>query len=383
MPRPPLVMETWGKIRRTTVKGEPTAVAYYRDSDGVTRKMQRKGRTGAEAERNLVAAMRARLAPATEDLTREAKVQLLAKKWLAETSARDLKPGTIRVYRESIDRHILPGLGEVRIAEATVPRIDRFLKSLTASSGAGTARTARVVLSGMFALATRHGAVESNPVRDVASVTRPKRVVVAPDRAAISGIRARFAEWDAGVDKRGKPRTTDLLDPVDMVIGTGMRTGELLALTWDDIDFTAGTVTITKTLAADKHDRMSVQAAPKSTTSNRALHLPLHVLMMLARRPHFSEFVFPSTVGTFRHPNNFRSRWREALAGTEYAGVTPKSFRKTVATVLRDELGVGAAKDQLGHASEATTNAHYVMLAHQGPAAQSVLESLFSIENSE
>lgn len=31
MARPPLELETWGRIRRTTVKGKPTAVAYYRD----------------------------------------------------------------------------------------------------------------------------------------------------------------------------------------------------------------------------------------------------------------------------------------------------------------------------------------------------------------
>jgi integrase len=123
---------------------------------------------------------------------------------------------------------------------------------------------------------------------------------------------------------------------------------------------------------------MSVQPKPKSNSSVRQLHLPAHVLMMLARRDHFSEFVFPSTTQTFRHPANFRRSWREALKGTEWEGVTPKSFRKAVATVLRDELGVGAAKDQLGHASEVTTNAHYVMLAHEGPSGQAVLESLFN-----
>lgn len=377
MARPPLVLETWGKIRRTTINGKPTAVAYYRDSDGVTRKMQRHGKTGAEAERELVKSMKSRLAPASEDLTRESRLSLVASKWMTETSSRDLSSGTINQYQGSIDRHILPGLGEVRLAEATVPRVDRFLKSLTASSGPGSARTARVVLSGMFGLAARHGAIDANPVREVASVPKPKRVVSAPDRASINGIRLRFAEWDAGKDKRGQKRTTDLLDPCDMVIGSGMRTGELLALRWTDIDFTAGTVTVRHTLAADLDHKMRLQPKPKSRSSVRELHLPAHVLQMLARRPHFSDFVFPSTVGTFRHPNNFRTRWREALAGTEWAGVTPKSFRKAVATALRDELGVGAAKDQLGHASEITTNQHYVMQAHEGPSGQAVLESLF------
>lgn len=378
MARPPLVLETWGKIRRTTVAGNPTAVAYFRDSDGVTRKMQRQGPTLAAAERELVKAMKARLAPASEDLTRESKVSQVAAKWLAETEARDLAAGTIRQYRGSIERHILPGLGEVRLAEATVPRVDRFLKSLTHSKGTGVARTARVVLGGMFALAARHGAIESNPLREVAPVARPKRNVAAPDRAAINGIRARFAEWDAGVDKRGFPRTTDLLDPCDMVIGSGLRTGELLGIRWEDIDFTRGSVTVRGTLAADIDGRMGYQPKPKSRSSVRELFLPPHVLQMLARRPHFSEFVFPSTVGTFRHPNNFRTRWREALADTEWSAVTPKAFRKAVATVLRDQMGVGAAKDQLGHASEVTTNAHYVMLAHEGPSGQAILESLFT-----
>ena len=378
MARPPLILETWGKIRRTTVDGRPTAVAYYRDSDGITRKMQRQGRTAAEAERELIKAMKERLSPASDDLTRDSKVSVVAAKWMAETAARDLSAGTIHQYQGSIDRHILPGLGEVRLAEATVPRVDRFLKSLTASSGAATARTARVVLSGMFALAARHGAIEANPVRDVASVPRPRRAVAAPDRAAINGIRARFAEWDAGVDRRGKKRTTDLLDPCDMTIGTGMRTGELLAIRWEDVDFSLGTVTVRATLALDLEGKMGVQPKPKSFSSIRQLHLPVHVLQMLARRPHFSEFVFPSTVGTFRHPNNFRRNWREALAGTEWAGVTPKGFRKAVATVLRDELGVGAAKDQLGHASEVTTNTHYVVQAHEGPSGQAILESLFT-----
>ena len=381
MARPPLVLETHGKIRRTTLNGIPTAVAYYRDSDGVTRKMQRQGATAAQAERELVKAMKERLAPASDDLTRESRLKLVASKWMLEMEARDLAAGTIRQYRGSIERHILPGLGEVRLAEATVPRVDRFLKSLTHSSGAGAARTARVVLGGMFGLAARHGAIDANPIREVAAIPKPKRNVAAPDRRAINGIRARFAEWDAMPDKRGKPRTTDLLDPCDMVIGSGMRTGELLALTWADIDFTRGTVTIRSTLAADLAGKMGVQPKPKSRSSVRELYLPAHVLMMLARRPHVSEFVFPSTVQTFRHPNNFRTSWRLALAGTEFAGVTPKSFRKAVATVLRDELGVGAAKDQLGHASEVTTNAHYVMLAHEGPSGQAVLESLFTGED--
>lgn len=135
MARPQLVMETWGKIRRTSVRGKPTAIAYYRDSDGVTRAMQRQGSTPAAAERALVQALKDRLAPAGDDLTGESRVGLLAKLWLAETAERDLSPGTIVKYREIVAKHIVRGLGDVRLNEATVPRLDRFLKAFAKSSG--------------------------------------------------------------------------------------------------------------------------------------------------------------------------------------------------------------------------------------------------------
>ncbi|MDF2554179.1 MAG: site-specific integrase [Microbacterium sp.] len=380
MPRPPLVLETWGKIRRTVVDGQPTAVAYYRDSDGITRKMQRQGKSGADAERKLIEAMKARLAPASEDLTRDTRLSVLAKKWMAETEARDLASGTIHQYRQSLDRHIVKGLGDVRLAEASVPRLDRFLKTLVETSGPGTARTARVVLLGMFGMALRHGAIDSNPLRDV-TIPRPKRKrITAPDAETVKGVRARFAEWDAGVDKRGQPRVTDLLDPCDMIIGTGMRTGELLALRWDDLDLDAGTATVDKTIAPGVDGKLHVQDKPKSDTSERMLFLPPHVVQMLLRRrvDSHSEFVFPSSTGTFRHPNNYRSKWREVFEGTPYVGTTPRSFRKAVATALKDSLGVGAAAKQLGHASETTTIQHYVKQAHLGPEGQAVLEEFFA-----
>jgi len=101
--------------------------------------------------------------------------------------------------------------------------------------------------------------------------------------------------------------------------------------------------------------------------------------MLLRRRiDSHSEFVFPSAVGTLRLPPNYRTSWRAALAGTPYAGVTPKSFRKTVATVVRDELGIDAAKEQLGHEDKKTTEAHYADQVHRGPASAQVLSRLFS-----
>ena len=379
MARPPLVLETWGRIRRTTVGGKPTAVAYYRDSDGVTRPMQRQGSTPAAAERALVQALKDRLAPAGDDLTGESRVALLAKLWLAETAERDLSPGTIVKYREIVAKHIVRGLGDVRLNEATVPRLDRFLKALAKSSGPSTAKLTRVVLSQMFALATRHGATRSNPVRDVATIEMTRNRVAAPTSSDAQAVLAHLQAWDAGVDGRGVRRTTDLFDVARMLAATGARTGELFALEWRHLNLAADppTVSIERTVALGLDGRLAVQEWPKSDTSRRLLKLPPFAAeMLLERRLHsHSQFVFPSSTGTFRSPNNFRTQWRGSLQGTEWADVTPRAFRKAVATVLRDQLGVGAAKDQLGHSSEQVTNSHYVQQRHEGPDATEILQS--------
>ena len=379
MARPPLELETWGKIRRTTVGGKPTAVAYFRDSDGVTRKMQRQGSTPADAERNLKRAIRDRLAPASEDLTGDSTIKQTAEKWLEEPETQTLAIGSIRRYKAVIGTIVADGFGGVRLSEATVPRVDRFLKAVTANHGPGTAKTARTVLQHTFAIAVRHGAIRSNPVRDAGRIVQAKKAVVAPDVATVREMQALMRAYDATPDKRGAKRTADLGDLFAIFTGTGARTAEVLALRWADVDLDAAppTLTITGTVALDGNGKLFRQEHPKTDTSRRELKLPQFAVDVLLRRriDSYCEWVFPSATGTLRWPHNLRRNWREALEDTPYIDVTPRALRKAVATLLRDELGVDAARDQLGHASEMVTRKHYIQPAHVGPDATSALDA--------
>ena len=244
MARPPLELETWGKIRRTTAAGQPAAVCRYRDSDGVTRIMQRSGRTPAEAERNLVKALKKRLAPSADDLTGNSTVRAAAGKWFAEPERDDLAVATRDRYRRVLDTIIGKGFGDVRLAEATVPRVDRFLKRVTAENGPGTAKTTRTLLQHVFALAVRHGAMRSNPVRDAGRIVQAKKPVTAPSVADVRAMRWIMWAYDITPDKRGATRSADLGDLFDVFIGTGARTAEVLALRWSDVDLESSPATV-------------------------------------------------------------------------------------------------------------------------------------------
>lgn len=378
MPRPPLPLETYGKISTTTRNGKPAAITYYRDSDGVTRRMLRTGTSNAAAVRALKEALRDRLAPAGDVITAESTVEALAASWKAEMLSDDkLSDGTKRTYQDSL-KTVLRGLSGVRVVECTPAKLHRYIQAV-AKTTPGAARTARIVLKHMFDHAVWGGAVAVNPVGETKAVTPRKPNVKALRAADIATIRDLLEVWDSGLDKYQRPRNGSVRDTMDMYASTGARTSEVLALRWTDFDFSTDppTVTLNGTVVRGLDNKLVIQDRMKTDKSHRQLELPPFVVPMLTERARtaYSELVFPSAVGTPRWPDNLRRDWRNALGGTVYARVTPGAFRKAVATLLAEEMGAEAARDQLGHTGFGNLK-NYVERASRGPASAGTVQKL-------
>ncbi|MEV4233898.1 tyrosine-type recombinase/integrase [Nocardia sp. NPDC050408] len=78
------------------------------------------------------------------------------------------------------------------------------------------------------------------------------------------------------------------------------------------------------------------------------------------------DLVFPNRDGGIWDPHNFNRLWRQAR-GEKFAWVTPKTFRKTVASLIADEYGPQAAAQQLGHANDSVTKRHYIDQPTEAP----------------
>jgi hypothetical protein len=177
--RPPLSVGTYGRISIAPYGTGYRARTLYRDYDGVTRRVERHGQTKGAAERALRLALRDRMHVGAEaEITPDTKIAGLAETWFAEISAQDRSPGTLRAYRDRLDRQIIPALGNLRVRELTTGIVDRHLRAVRGKHGAALAKLCRTVLSGMAGLATRHDALEHNPVRDAGRLSpgTPKRV---------------------------------------------------------------------------------------------------------------------------------------------------------------------------------------------------------------
>ena len=151
-----------------------------------------------------------------------------------------------------------------------------------------------------------------------------------------------------------------------LLIATGLRRSELLALRWSDFDPEAGMLTVSgKVVRQRGHGLVRVEEA-KTAAGLRTVPLPLFAIEALQRRrtvPFLGEqrVIFPSTAGTLRDPDNFNSQWRAARDDLGVPDVTSHSFRKTVATLI-DDAGFSAriGADHLGHARVSMTQDRYM-----------------------
>ncbi|MBT1002631.1 site-specific integrase [Paenarthrobacter sp. DKR-5] len=376
MPRPALPLGSWGKITRTQQGNAAwVAKARVRDLDGITRLVERSGRTGAAAERNLVAALTERTAPTTEDLSPNTRLTALWDAYLGHLRTEGRSPRTFERY-EYVAGYVVKGLGGLRIREATTQRLDGFLKALAANSGPSVAVTARVILSGMFGLAVRYDAITHNPVRDVGNVrTAPVKKARALTVDELRGILDAVHHSPIPINPGNKVRPgltlaeycaeADLADVVTMFAGTGARISEVLGIRWEDINLDAKTVAISGKVGRTKGQGMIREGFLKSEAGERTLPLPGFAVAMLLRRqvesvPNLHNAVFPSSTGSLRDPSAVSKQWRKVRDRLGFDWVTSHTFRKTVATMI-DAQGLSArvGADQLGHANVSMTQDRY------------------------
>jgi hypothetical protein len=176
MGRPGLALGTSGAVQTYRTPACWRARTRYRDYDGQIREIQRHGKTRGAAEQSLRVALRDRSrSEGDAEVTPETRVRALAEMWFRHLSEQDRSITTLQQYRYRLDRQILPVLGSLRVRELTPGIVDRYLRLTAAKHGPAAAKTCRSIVSGLCGLATRHGALASNPVRDAARIPQPKR----------------------------------------------------------------------------------------------------------------------------------------------------------------------------------------------------------------
>lgn len=139
-------------------------------------------------------------------------------------------------------------------------------------------------------------------------------------------------------------------------IVTGMRQGEVLALTWDDIDFNSNTISVNKTYSK------GVLGKPKTNSSIRTVKISpklAHLLKehKLKAKPSNLNLVFSNEAGNYIDSRNLVNRFfKPCLKEAGLKDITWHELRHSCITALAEEkVNLKSIQKQVGHSSENTT----------------------------
>ncbi|MEP7378810.1 MAG: site-specific integrase [Chloroflexota bacterium] len=177
--------------------------------------------------------------------------------------------------RESHTRlYIVPAMGRVPLARLTPLDVESMTAALVARGlSPRTAAHCRVSLRRALGDAQRDGLV----ARNVAALARPPRI---PSR----GLEAGRDYLDATDLRRllSAAKVHPLGPLFTLAATTGLRQGELLGLSWGDVDAERRTLTVRRSLAR-AHGGGWALAEPKTARSRRTIHLPSAAVAALER----------------------------------------------------------------------------------------------------
>ena len=181
--------------------------------------------------------------------------------WI-ENIVGDLAPNTRRNYRERYNRNMKAILGRLKLSDVRPMHCKAVLTRMDKDYAGSTIRQTYIAMGTMFRSALMNGLIAKHPM-DGVRYTKPVRAV-----SDIKFLTIEEQEKFLEVAKRSHNYFQYAL-----MLETGLRTGEMIGLTWDAIDWKKRTLTVNKTLEYRHKQGYWRAGPPKTQQSYRTIPL--------------------------------------------------------------------------------------------------------------
>lgn len=281
--------------------------------------------------------------------------------WLNKYTKFAVKLRTYERYRYIIEKHINPKLGEFDLDDLSAVTLqDYVLSELEGGnliSSKGLANNSVIGIVNVLKSALKLAKSLEMSVLDNSNKIKLPMATEKPVTA--------FEKWEQ--EKLEKyclsSNKTNYLGIV-ICLYTGIRLGELLALTWNDIDFKSGIMTISKTAYRIKQNGnpQVVIDKPKTKNSSRLIPLPKQLLEILkrAKRISKSDFVLSTRTGGIVGTRAYQKTYERILKKLDIPYKNFHSLRHTFATrAIEMGMDVKTLSEILGHKNPVITLQRY------------------------
>lgn len=194
-------------------------------------------------------------------------------KFWMENIVCDLAPNTRRNYSERYKKNIQPVIGKMRITDVKPLHCKMVLNRMEQSYAGSSIRQTYIAMGTLFRSAILNQILLKHPM-DGVQFTKPIKATN-DIRFLTKDEQRRFLEVAKG---------THNYDQYALILETGLRTGELIGLTFNAIDFEKRTLTVNKTLEYRHDTKMWRAGPPKSASSYRTIPLTNRAYDILKKR---------------------------------------------------------------------------------------------------
>ena len=268
------------------------------------------------------------------------------------------KQSSINVIKNIIYNHLLDEFGKIKINQITAKNIMNYQNKIINDYSAEFLKKIHTIISAIFNFGIKFHGITNNPAK------------IAGNFEKESNKRMNFwefSEFKQFINVVDEPTFKAFFATLYY---SGARKGELLALTWEDINFTEKTIRINKT----EYNRQITQ--PKTKASNRIIMLPNIVINLLENikkeaalsAPVKNDYVVFGTFYNSVSTTTLDRRYSKYLSTANVKKILLHEFRHSHASYLINK-GVSPlmVAQRLGHSDVATTLNTY---SHLYPSKQ-------------
>lgn len=335
-------------------------VTIGRKEDGKVERKSLYGSTRAEVSAKMIALQNE--VQSGNYISAEMTLKQWLPTWLKDYKAINLKPKIYDVYEMQINHNIIPEIGHIELKELRQQDIQKFYnKKYNNGKGLSSATIRKIhnIINSALNQAVENNLMHKNVAKNL---QLPK--LVKPQVKAFT-LNEQMMFFEAAKEYR-------LYNAFVVNVDTGLRAGELLALTWNDVDLANGLITINKNIMnvknrdknADTKNKLIVQDSPKTEASNRTIPLTKRSLAILKEMydKKTCNIVFPSEKNNYISLRNYQRTFYKVLekAGIEKCSLhvlrdsfVTRCFEKNVQTKVISEM-VGHAK--MAHTTDIYTH---------------------------
>ncbi len=281
--------------------------------------------------------------------------------WINKYAKLSIKQRTYLQYKESIEKHINPILGDYELTNLSANVLQEFviqkLETGNLKTGKGLSSNSVIGIVGVLKQALHQALVLEMITKDNSNLI--KMPTVQEKLVEAFEIEEQNKIVDYCMSSK-KPNHFGIV----LCFYTGLRIGELLALTWNDIDFDRKTMSINKSVFYTKINGKyeTVIDTPKTKHSIRVIPLPKQILDKLKeiKKSSKSKYVLTTRNNKMVNMRTYQRTFERILKKLNVTVRNFHSLRHTFATrAIEMGMDVKTLSEILGHKNPVVTLTRY------------------------